>query len=300
MGVLDIIKTVAGPVTSLLGIGSDAAQGAADRNAAQQRFNQQQGWQRELATKGVQYRIDDTVAAAKKHEFHPYALMGQQGYQAPSIYTGGPQSSNFAGSGQNLGKSIERALDPTGRKHRALQNQLLQAQIDNVNARTAAITPPDLAPNADPRIVDETQGGTPQGKVHIPPVGSSPGEWADAVGAGQYEVTPPKVSTHKKGDHAIRSGENPAYQEFILPGNFPIQLPGTEEGSYSEALEAIPKWKWPEILGYNSDFYGDGWFLDWLNFTTMGNTTKKKYRRAKGGPPRNKRKEIREEMYKFR
>ncbi len=298
MGFFDILKTVASPIASLVGIGGDIASGAANRNQASQQFQQQFDFQRDLSRKGVQYRIDDTVAAAKKHKFHPYALLNQQPYNASPIYTGGQQSTNFGGAGQNIGKSIERALDPTGRKHRELQNELLESQIKNVDARTAAINPNPPIPTADPLIVDEVYGNkVPTGKVTI---GKMKQVWPDAPGAGKYEVSPPKVATHKKGLPGIRTGENPAYQEFILPGGLPIQLPGTEEGSYSEALEAIPKWKWMEVLGYNSDFYGDGWFTDWLGFATLGNPPRKKYKRAKFGKTGNKRSEMRRKLYKFK
>jgi len=77
------------------------------------------------------------------------------------------------------------------------------------------------------------------------------------------------------------AGQAPGYQEFILPGGLPIQLPASEEGSLSEIMEAVPWYMWPGIIMYNRKYYKGDWGNKFRDFAIFGEVNDQVFPRAK-------------------
>lgn len=110
-------------IGSLIGAGIQSA----NEDKAQQREYQRQ---KEFAQNAVQWKVQD----AKNAGLHPlYALSGSTATYSPQS-TAGSEASIGADVGASFGKGIASLADM---KTRQLQNELLQAQIDESRSRTA-------------------------------------------------------------------------------------------------------------------------------------------------------------------
>lgn len=236
-----------------------------------------------LSKTGIQRRVDD----ARKAGIHPLYAIGAQTYNAPAVYTGGTNLSNSLGrAGQDLGTALTRMLDRGAQKQKDLNNRLLEAQIAESDARKELLLSKSARERqaaqqgigvADLGVMDEVSGGKP-GRT-------SPGIIKESrllskqpgFGEGLIDVRPAQQKTRKKNMPGVIAGLQEGYQTYILPGGFPIQIPGAEQGSLSEVLEAVPWYAWPGIIQYNSKFYGDPWAKEFRDFVIFGEMPKNKY-----------------------
>ena len=258
------------------------------QNFQEQLFKESLQFQDILSKEGVRRKVDDTVEAAKKHGFHPYALLGTNTYNAPSAFVpGGALGRGVGRAGQNIGGAVNRLLDPTGRRNRKLQNDLLEAQIGHVKAKTA-----DLAKAStlvDPFIMNELYGGVPEGRVTVGPLKEVKRGTADFEGL--IEVEPTKQKTGKKGTKGIISGLHKGFREYELPNGMPILLPDSDEG-LSEILQNLDLLEWYTVAQINANAYGGHYMTDLKDFALGAKRPKHYYMAQTKHGPRKKRKPI--------
>ncbi len=265
---------------SLIGSGISAGaniyQGVKNRQLQREFFNRNLEWQDTLSKTSIQRRTAD----AKKAGLHPLFALGANVSGGQPIQVSGGNDNSIANAGQGIGTAVSRMLDQNGKQAQALQLKLLETQIGESDARKQLL----LSEAARNNQAGKSGLGIQQ---ELPPGNVTVGELQQVApdSAGLINVQPTPQKTHKKNRPGILAGENAGFQEFVLPGGQPIQLPASEEGSLSEVLEAVPLYMWPGIIRYNSKFYGDPWTNDFRDFTMFGKTSKNKYPRAKDKKP---------------
>lgn len=153
---------------------------------------------KEYAQNGIQWRVED----AKKAGIHPLAAMGLPLASAPTLSVGNSSFTDaYASMGQNIGRAVDSTLtrderaasevaDSLKLEHMSLQNDLLRAQITNVNHASN----PAVPSNSDmPLLIGQGNGFSTSGQLLPPPtyvsetplqrVHSAPGRPSQEVGA---------------------------------------------------------------------------------------------------------------------
>lgn len=283
---MGIFSAIAGTAGSLLGGAGSIIGALSDQNTQENIATQNYNLQNEAFNRGIQVRVKDAKAAG----IHPLYALGANTYQPGPIFSGqssaGAQLSN---AGQSLGSAATRLLDPYLRKEKELQLKLLSSQVGESDARKNyydAIAAKERqaglsSVGSNLGIMDEMSGGKPGLVGHVSIGELKEVNESEPAGQGIINLKPSEQKTSKHGDSGVMAGEAPGFQEFILPGGQPIQLPASEEGSLSEIMEAVPWYMWPGILQYNSRYYGDPWLNDFRDFSLFGKTSKNAYPRAK-------------------
>lgn len=196
-----IIGATIGAAGSLLGAKKQdqAARYATDQNTE---------IQRELAQKGIQYRVDD----AKKAGIHPLAALGANiSPAAPVAVGGGNVGRAISDASQNIGRAIGQTL--TAREKAAatremtkqalekgsLENEYLRAQIRNLN-RPGLPNFPDASPGNGMEIPGQGNGASVQ------TVPSTPTAW---------EKGKPAQEAGSHTDYAFSRGPNG--QRYVVP-----------------------------------------------------------------------------------
>lgn len=263
---------------SLIGDVISAGASLIGGNKQAQTIKSEGGAQREYEAAQRKTFIQDRVADAEAAGIHPLYALGANAPATNPVRIATGKGKALADAGQNIGNAVSRMLDPTSRAKAAAEIALIEASTKKeeslakyYNSQSGAQVP-GIGPARE----------TPTGTVTIGQMSEViDGQMPNSPGVGILEMTPPQVKTHKYGKPGVQTGQNPAYQEYIMPGGQPILLPAGEQGSYAEVWEQIPFWQIPGILQYNSKFYGDPWLNDFRDFTVYGKTSKHGYPRAK-------------------
>lgn len=122
----------------------------------------QEDMQKDFAKKGIQWRVED----AKKAGIHPLAALGANtmSYSPVSV---GDLSSSFANMGQDIERSVAaggttgqraRQMEALTLEHASLENDLLRAQIGQINR-----------PHVGPAMPAVAGTGTDEGVNVVPP-----------------------------------------------------------------------------------------------------------------------------------
>lgn len=211
----------AGGLTSLFGGGSNQSA------VSQQISNQQLQFQRAAAAQGIRWKVEDAKAAG----IHPlYALGAPTFNPGPIPYIGdggaggaGSLADSFKNMGQGLGRAFAATSSPQERQatafevarqaqqyeHGNLQNELLRAQINQINNR-AQVGP-----------------GMPNNVVSSPVLGT-------------FENDPTKVQTAVPGAAAQAAGHAAPTITWTRVGGgiqaFPTKQPGLDDFDVSNPL----------------------------------------------------------------
>ncbi|WNK13032.1 MAG: DNA pilot protein [Microvirus sp.] len=226
-------------------------------------------YQREFASHGIRWRVQDAQAAG----VHPLFALGAntQGF-APNPVV--PYDYGIAQAGQNMGQAMRAGQTVD---ERALQ----QAQLENLASATSknqseslyylsmaaaarqqpstAIDDPFVQANrfvieegkpvfpSNPRRVYEPEQGLAQAGPLIQRL-------PDRPPIGQERIDP-------RFDQSVQEGTNPAWTRWNMDRGFEIVLPnaGSQGGSLAESMEGIPSVAWPIIYEKNVQLYGPGW-----------------------------------------
>lgn len=290
----DLIKDFINPIAPIIDPITNIIGGVISEQGQDRRLGRQLDFQKDLAQHQIRYRVADAKAAG----LHPLFALGATPQPFSTVIPGGsPLGESIQRMGQSLSQTAVRAgLEATKREDRNLRNKLIESQIGETDARKQyyqslaatekAAALQGIAPS-NVGVMDEMSGKKPQaGGLSIDRqksglVYNDGRVWEEPFGQGLIDVKPSEQKTTKKNQPGILAGQHGAYQEFILPGGQPILLPATEEGSLAEALEAIPFYMWPSIIGLNSRTYGDPWTTDFRDFAVWGKRSKNVYPRAK-------------------
>lgn len=235
MGLLDFLPSPG----DVLSAGTQILGGVLDREQAGD-LNEAQKW---WGKNSIQMKVKD----AQKAGIHPLFALGAQTFSPTPI------SSNFGDSiaraGQDIGSSIDRAMDREGKMAARLQNQLLASQIARTDAERSLVD--QQAQEVQQRRLQG--GGTPMLKdTGLGPMVEGQGD------SGLYQVKPPTRSTTPPGVPELESGSVPGMMRYVLPGGLPMWLPASDEG-VSEVMENVPIWMWPSLFMMNKNIYGDQW-----------------------------------------
>ncbi len=276
----DIFSDVAGPIISA---GSALFGGSESRSQQEQLFDEQLTFQDKLSREGIQRRVADAEAAG----IHPLYSIGANTYNAPGVPIGGDQlGPSIAKAGADIGGAVSRLSDKGGKRFKELKLKLLEAQIGETDARKGLLQSQAQTnrQNAGGLGVISEVPGTPVPKGHVS-IGKLkeviPGQDPITPGEGLIDLQATPQKTRKTKRPGVLAGEHQGYQEFILPGGLPIQLPASEEGALAEVMEAVPWYMWPGIIAYNKNFYRDPWLTDFRDFALWGKESKNVYPRAK-------------------
>lgn len=199
--------------------------------------------------------IRDRVRDAEKAGIHPLYALGAN--------TTTPQAQAvMSDTGQQIGESINRAIDRPGRIERSLSQQLLEAQILKLQSERALIDQEALRI----KFGRGAGSGNADGGIMVDPGGEVVDGQQDS---GKFMVEPPKRSTTPPGMPGIESGPGPAFRKYTLPssgGGLEVLLPaGTDVG---ETLENVKWYMWPTIYAVNRRHYGEAHadkLLKWAN-----------------------------------
>lgn len=246
---------------------------AEDNRTLQREHNaRQEAMQKEFAQHGIRWRVEDAKAAG----LHPvFALSGGGAAYSPTAITGDVPEARYGKALSNMGQNVTRAANATAteeqREEHRMRMLLMQAQIDELDARTFgaysdAAREAQTAGPAFPTI--ETQPfirGTVESRKLNDIVQSKPDE----------------VVSRRSDNNSLTSGEHAAWREYVLTDSgTKIQLPYSEEGP-GEALENIPWYMWPMVIMHNRSQYGPDWGTRVIS-EMFGN--KPKYRQMPSGP----------------
>lgn len=113
------VAPVLGPIGQAIGIGStlyDMTKGSGTSSSS--------SWSKNLAMNQLQYRVADAKAAG----LHPLAALGISPQPSSSAYVGDRMSQ----MGQNLGRLTSLIETQSEKKHRALENRILELQGDRL------------------------------------------------------------------------------------------------------------------------------------------------------------------------
>lgn len=89
-----------------------------------------------FAKRGIQWKMDDMMKAAKKHGIHPLAMMGMQGQSYSPQQVGIVPEDSMANAVSNMGQDISRAYAASAtreQKNAAVFDQIIQGQQIEMN-----------------------------------------------------------------------------------------------------------------------------------------------------------------------
>lgn len=263
------VGQLAGGVGGLFGRGGGAVM---QSMAPQQMFSAQTlldlnlrdfAFQRDLAQKGIQWRVDDAKAAG----LHPLFALGggQAGFTPPPLSVGQPDPGSITGGGggpdiggafANMGQGLGRAIAATQTKEQrvldqfevarraqmlekgALENQYLQVQINKATA--PAVGPPMPGPGFEikPTEVTAPMPGAP----HITAGPGHPGTEFVRMPSGGYMPAPAKPLQ-------IDEVSSPGYFTWMMQNKI---IPYWDKTVGQPPLSALPK----GAIGWEFNFPG--------------------------------------------
>lgn len=130
-------------IGDLISAGTKLIGGVIGQNDQAKQMARNRKLQKEFAQRGIQWKVADAKAAG----LHPLAALGAQ-TMSPSLQVGGsPLGESLASMGQDIGRAVAQGT-PTAKRNAqflaatqelqlergALENQLLKAQINKLNA----------------------------------------------------------------------------------------------------------------------------------------------------------------------
>lgn len=228
--------------------------------------------QREFAQMGIRWRTEDAKAAG----LHPlFALSGGGAayspaptitHNAPVVQASrseAPPPQEWLGAmGQNLGRALAAAMDPTERMERALRLRLLEAQIGETEARAGAIRSEAAQEAQSPTAPIPTsvnEDGMPITSAIVRPFTERVLHVENLPAlVDRARAKPDEIVSRRSDAPALTAGTHAGMREYNLAPGFNVILPYSEEGP-GEALENISWWQWPAILKLNADHYGTDW-----------------------------------------
>lgn len=238
---LDFLKSLAGP---LLGAAGSLFGGEKDRDAAAEQAAANTAMQREFATHGIRWRVEDAKAAG----LHPlYALQG-----GGATFTPNPIITNFGEQysrmGQDLGRAATAVLGSSEREALELNKQEVASRIRRNDAESAFFASRTARELQDqPMTFDPVSGAI---------VGQAPRAFA-LKSPGDIGGVPLPPESHS--NFLSNSPVKPGWDTYALGPGVPMLLPAGS--SMSEALESVSE---SLVLGglivsMNARHFGPGW-----------------------------------------
>lgn len=200
--------------------------------------------QREFATKGVQWRVQD----AKEAGLHPlFALSsGVPSYSSPTRVGAIPVDTGqgIRGAGQAIQRAISAQKSPEERAYETANLDLLKAKTGTETTMQAYYA--SLAARNHQELNASKAVPTSQDPTSVMP---------DVI-----ESKPSEIISHSSKFPASVAGTRPILVEYTHPTiqGAKIMLPYSEEGP-SEALSELPLTLWPMIIDANKKRYGSSW-----------------------------------------
>lgn len=279
--------------SALIGAGSSliggymqqrAARRAQDISREQAAANMQ--LQREFAQHGIRWKVDDAKGAG----IHPlYALGAQTHSFAPvgiNVPTGGGLGRGLAAAGQDISRAMQAKTTARERQeYNMLQNELLKAQIANVNADTSVkLRGPQVPPPLPDALgVVDPLNPPEAGALIIPDeAASSRAKEPDISAAG---VAGSQIVRLGEDSYAYRPGPDVQMDEITSPGSigwYAQQQLNTRPMPFDILQKNHPGaigWNYnPMTRTFKPHYEGDRWPL-WTKIFYMNPT-----RRAKPRP----------------
>lgn len=230
---------------SLIGAGASLAGGlmgshssSKARQHAKEMADAEYWRQKEFASMGIQWRVQDARAAG----IHPvFAMQGGGAAYAPQpISVGGDNSVGdaIASSGQSIGRAVAASQTPEQRMGAMLDLEIKREQLRGLGIEN----------DAKARVGHGAQVGPGM------PSSSIPGD----MFAGDWSTTSPaqRVS-HDTEDHSsTASAPSPFFEKFTVGdtdgGTRTVWLPSGGKGTATEALESLSE-SWPMMYGVLSE-----------------------------------------------
>lgn len=207
--------------------------------------------QQEFATKGIQWRVGDAIAAG----LHPLYALGANvpTYSPQAIVGGGEESSGsrwgraFEGMGQNVSRA---ALAAASSSQRAMSD--VQLQIARNDADKSFWQAAEARANAERALRGPGQLGPafPSPGVELPVSGQGNSEAL----YGSFQVTPSQIVSRQWNDPSAEAMSTPMWKMYeSRPGTFTPMFPGGQPQeqfenplsalwTISEAMARDPNW----------------------------------------------------------
>lgn len=257
---------------------------------AQNRANQKnEDMQREFATHGIRWRVEDAKAAG----LHPLSALGATGASAS------PSAAPLF-DGQNLSRSLSASQTPG---ERAQGDALHAAQLADLNARTqktqvetqaiasesarqaqAYEASKAISLSKEHRVWDPSRDVVSRGR---PLAGSN----LSAVQPGAVKVVPQEITAaaSRLAPHVAPAPDR-GWVDYDVHPSFKLTAPKNDEG-WTEGLESLPFYMIPGWIQTNIERYGADWplrFIKWSlgadpSMNVMGHWPRKRTARGRSG-----------------
>lgn len=144
-------------IPALIGAGASLLGGFLGNRSQQKMADQNIAMQKEFATKGIQWKVRDSLKAG----VHPLFGLGAQTHSFAPVSIGDSLGPAIADAGQQIGRAVGAGMEPETQlasklnaltvERGALENELLRSQIRQLNAPgTAQGMPSMTADNSSP------------------------------------------------------------------------------------------------------------------------------------------------------
>lgn len=237
--------TIGGAALGALG---SIAGGLISNESNEDAIERQVNFQRESMQNGIRWRVADAKAAG----LHPLFALGANLPTPSPIVLGDQLGPAMAEASQNIGHALSKFSDQNARTREMLENNLLYKQMEEIDARKAAILS-DTAIKENQYYASLDAAGKPG--LGVQPEGQVPNV---PGGQGMIDLKPQDQYSAKPGT-GIVAGRHPAYQLYDLNGR-PIILPWTASESPEEIISEMNPLTWAALLNRNRQFFGDAWF----------------------------------------
>lgn len=258
--------------SNLINAGFNWSAGKKAREAQAEANTKNAELQRDFAQHGIQWKVQDARAAG----LHPLYAIGAAGASASPSFAAASGAEFTSRMGQNLSRAASAAMTQEDKALNNARLKVLESEADKNFALASAArseeqrawlqqwqsrplnldgggikADPFWALSADSRIHRPQSNGSRMGDGMPPP--------------GQIKGKPDEVISAKVGAPQATAGTHPAWREYQVTPGFTMQLPYSEEGP-GEALENVPFYLWPSVIGYNAKHYGKDWGERFVRF----------------------------------
>jgi len=222
----------------------------------QSNYESQAQFQRDLATKGIRWRVRD----AERAGIHPLYAIGAPAFGgSPVSMPGDSIGPALADAGQNIGAALSRTQSAEQRQKNQLELALLASQIGESDARRQMYL-------SEARRQAPSPGAGFGAGLQMEGTELS----ANLPGQGVVEITPTKQLTTKTGRPDIVAGLHPAYAETSVDKGLTATLPLSQGESLEETISEMSPGAWIGLLGRNARDKGPAWLWKFLGSRYLG------------------------------